>query len=148
MKERKERFIELISPIVYKHLCVIHWMENVSKEECIANIEAFSNIELLPKQPEFFYFWKEYNAEWLEVPIISQEYSTFDFNDYDERRQKVIDEFSKDKAMEIIKNRRSYTLLISYFKNGFRNFTNILYENSRTLIIVLQYVNSRDRSMS
>lgn len=101
----KERFIELISPIVYKHLCVIHWMENVSKEECIANIEAFSNIELLPKQPEFFYFWKEYNAEWLEIPIISQEYSTFDFNAYNERRQKVIDEFSKDKAMEIIKNR-------------------------------------------
>jgi hypothetical protein len=41
----------------------------------------------------------------LEIPIISQEYSTFDFNAYNERRQKVIDEFSKDKAMEIIKNR-------------------------------------------
>ena len=26
---KKERFIELIAPVVYKHLCVIHWMDNV-----------------------------------------------------------------------------------------------------------------------
>ena len=102
---KKDRFIELFSPIVYKHLCVIHWMDNVNKEECIENIESFANIELLPKQPDFFYFWKQYDAEWNEVPIISQEYSSFDFDAYNERKQKVIDEFSKDKAMEIIVNR-------------------------------------------
>ena len=28
----KERFIELILPVVYKHLCVLHWMDTVSKE--------------------------------------------------------------------------------------------------------------------
>ena len=103
----KVRFIELISPIVYKHLCIIHWMDNIqwNKEECIKNIESFANIELLPKMPEFFYYGSEYDSEWNKVPIISTEYSTFDFNAYNTRKQKVIDEFSKEQAMEIITNK-------------------------------------------
>ena len=103
----KDRFIELISPIVYKHLCIIHWMDNIEwdKEACIKNIESFANVELLPKEPEIFYFWKEYDAEWNEVPIISPEYSTFNYDSFYERKQKVIDEFSKDEAMTIIKTR-------------------------------------------
>ncbi len=103
----KDRFIELISPIVYKHLCIIHWMDNIewNKEECIKNIESFANVELLPKEPEIFYFWKEFDAEWNEIPIISPEYSTFNYDSFYERKQKVIDEFSKDDAMNIIKTR-------------------------------------------
>ena len=103
----KVRFIELISPIVYKHLCIIHWMDNIqwNKEECIKNIESFANIELLPKMPEFFYYGSEYDSEWNKVPIISTEYSTFDFNAYNTRKQKVIDDFSKEQAMEIITNK-------------------------------------------
>ena len=103
----KSRLIELLSPIIYKHLCEIHWMENIkwNKEECIKNIESFSNIELLPKEPEIFYYGKEYDAEWNEFPIISDEYSTFDYENFYEQKQKIIDEFSKDKAMELITNR-------------------------------------------
>ena len=103
----KERFIELISPIVYKHLCIIHWMENIEwdKEQCIKNIESFANVELLPKEPEIFYFWREFDYEWNEIPIISPEYSTFNYDSFYERKQKVIDEFSKDDAMRIIKTR-------------------------------------------
>ena len=101
----KERFVEIISPIVYKHLCIIHWMDNVNKEECIENIESFANVELLPKQPEFFYFWKEYDAEWNEVPIVSNDYYSFDFETYNAKREKVISEFTKENAMEIITNK-------------------------------------------
>ncbi len=103
----KERFIELLSPIVYKHLCIIHWMENIewNKEECIKNIESFANVELLPKEPEIFYYGKEYDAEWNEHQIISNEYQTFNYEDFYEKKQKAIDEFNKEKAMEIIKNR-------------------------------------------
>lgn len=104
-KLMKDRLVELIAPIVYKHLCIIHWMDSVTQEQCVENIESFANIKLLPEQPEIFYFWKEYDAEWNEVPIISPEYSTFDYDDYNEMRQVVIDEFTKDKAMEIITNR-------------------------------------------
>ena len=104
---KKERFIELIAPVVYKHLCVIHWMDNVewNKEECIKNIESFANIELLPKEPEIFYYWKEYDAEWNEHPVISEEYSTFDYEGYYANRQTVIDEFTQEEAMKIITDR-------------------------------------------
>ncbi len=103
-KLMKDRFIELISPIVYKHLCVIHWMDDIQwdTEQCIKNIESFANVELLPKEPEIFYFWKEYDAEWNEIPVISPEYSTFNYEEFNEEKQKVIAEFSKEKAMEII----------------------------------------------
>ncbi len=104
---KKERFIELISPIVYKHLCEIHWMDNIewNKEECIKNIESFANIELLPKEPEIFYYWKEYDAEWNEHPVISEEYSTFDYEGYYINKQTVIDEFTQEDAMKIITDR-------------------------------------------
>jgi hypothetical protein len=36
------------------------------------------------------------------VPIISPEYSTFDYNAYNERMQEVIDEFTQENAMDII----------------------------------------------
>lgn len=103
----KERFIDLISPIVYKHLCVIHWMDNIewNNEECIKNIESFANIELLPNEPEIFYYWKNYDAEWNEHPVISQEYYNFDYESFYKNKQKIIDEFSQWTAMSIIKNR-------------------------------------------
>lgn len=103
----KPRLIELLTPIVYKHLCVIHWMEKVNTEWCIKNIESFTNTELLPKQPEIFYFWKEFDADWNEVQIFSPEYNTFDFEAYNTQKQKVIDEFSKDYAMQLISNKLS-----------------------------------------
>ena len=80
----KDRFIELISPVVYKHLCIIHWMDDIqwNKEECIKNIESFANIELLPKEPEIFYYGREFDAEWNETPIISPEYSTFNYEEF------------------------------------------------------------------
>ena len=75
------------------------------KEQCIKNIESFANIDLLPKEPEIFYFWKEYDAEWNEIPVISPEYSTFNYDEFNENKRKIIEEFSKEDAMKIIINR-------------------------------------------
>lgn len=52
----KSRFIQLIVPIVYKHLCEINGMKQVEKHECVENIELFAGVELLPKKPELFYY--------------------------------------------------------------------------------------------
>jgi len=100
----KNRLIELLSPIVYKHLCIIHWMNDIqwNKEECIKNIESFANIELLPKEPEIFYYWKEYDAEWNSIPIISPEYSSFDYESFYANKQRIIEEFTKENAMKYI----------------------------------------------
>ena len=52
----KPRFIELIAPIIYKHLCEINGMKVPTKAECVKNVELFSNETLLPKKPDLFYF--------------------------------------------------------------------------------------------
>jgi hypothetical protein len=59
----------------------------------------------LPKEPEIFYYGKEYDAEGNATPIISQEYSTFNYDEFYERKQRIIDDFSKQEAMNIIINR-------------------------------------------
>ena len=123
----KDRFISLLSPIVYKHLCIIHGMDNIewNKEECIKNIESFANVELLPKEPEIFYYGKEYDAEGNATPIISQEYSTFNYDEFYERKQRIIDDFSKQEAMNIIINRLNEKIRIwKKEKNYVWYFTN------------------------
>ena len=67
-------------------------MENIewNTEECMKNIESFANIELLPKEPEIFYFWKTYDAEWNPIPVISQEYSTFDYDTYYANKESIL----------------------------------------------------------
>lgn len=52
----KNRFIQLIAPVIYKHLCEVNGMQKVSQEECVKNIQLFAGINLLPQQPELFYF--------------------------------------------------------------------------------------------
>jgi hypothetical protein len=52
----KKRFIELITPVVYKHFCEINGMKEVERVDCVKNIENFTNKQLLPIQPEFFYY--------------------------------------------------------------------------------------------
>lgn len=92
----KPRFIEIIAPIVYKHLCVINGMHEPTKEECVKNIELFAGVDLLPKKPDLFYYW-----EWIKSP----EYDTFDFTWYNEEYNRVVDEFTESKAMELITTR-------------------------------------------
>lgn len=102
----KSRFIEIITPVVYKHLCIIHWMEKVTnREDCIKNIEAFTNTNLLPQKPDFFYYWKEYDYEWNATSIISPEYYTFDYNYYETEKQKILEEFNDEKIYELISNK-------------------------------------------
>lgn len=95
-KPMKPRFIELITPIIYKHLCEINGMKVPTKAECVKNVELFSNEELLPKKPDLFYFGGG---------VRSPEYETFDFTGYQENFDRVVQQFTKQKAMELISAR-------------------------------------------
>lgn len=55
-REKKDRFIELISPVIYEHLCSLYGMEEVDHEQCVKNIGIFTQKSLLPENPEFFYY--------------------------------------------------------------------------------------------
>ncbi|MDR0607194.1 MAG: hypothetical protein LBG52_02320 [Candidatus Peribacteria bacterium] len=92
----KSRLIELLTPVVYKHLCIIYGMEQVSPEGCIKNVEIFANIEILPKMPQLFYYG---------AGLKSPEYDTFDFTGYEEKRLQTISGFTETKALDIISTR-------------------------------------------
>ncbi|MDR2541368.1 MAG: hypothetical protein LBD11_06525 [Candidatus Peribacteria bacterium] len=92
----KSRLIELLTPVVYKHLCVIHGMEQVSAEACVENVEVFVGKEILPKMPQLFYYG---------AGVQSPEYDTFDFTGFTEKRLQVISGFTETRALDIISER-------------------------------------------
>lgn len=91
----KKRFIELLTPIVYQHFCQIYWMKEVWKIDCIKNIEKFTNKELLPKEPEFFYYWSG---------IVSSWYLSFDWTWHNNQINNILSWFSKDIAYWMIQS--------------------------------------------
>lgn len=61
----KKRFIEILTPVVYEHLCRISGMVQVDLTQCIKNIEQYASTQLLPEEPVFFYFWSgTYSPTW------------------------------------------------------------------------------------
>ncbi|MDR3168914.1 MAG: hypothetical protein LBU27_04060 [Candidatus Peribacteria bacterium] len=92
----KPRLIELLTPVVYKHLCVIYGMQQVSPEECVKNVEVFANIEILPKMPQLFYYG---------AGLKSPQYDTFDFTGFEEKKLQTISGFTETKALDIISSR-------------------------------------------
>ncbi len=92
----KPRFIELIAPIIYKHLCELNGMNTPTKTECVKNVELFANVDLLPKKPDLFYFWSGEK---------SPAYASFDLTGYNEQFEKVVQQFTQQKAMELITTR-------------------------------------------
>jgi hypothetical protein len=52
----KPRFIDIITPVVYKHFCETFQMKQVTKVDCIKNIEEYTQKSLLPIEPQFFYY--------------------------------------------------------------------------------------------
>ena len=91
----KTRLIELITPLVYEHLCVLNGMNNVEKIDCIKNIENFAVKDLLPEAPEFFYMWSGLVSEW---------YYDYDWTWYNEQVQSIVDNFTTGTAKNLIRN--------------------------------------------
>ena len=66
----KTRFIDIVTPVVYKHLCEMYGMKQIDKLGCIKNIATYTKKELLPVAPQFFYYGSG---------IVSTGYRTFDW---------------------------------------------------------------------
>jgi hypothetical protein len=52
----KPRFISIMTPLIYLHLCQINAFSKPSREQCIRNIESFAKVTILPKPPEVMYY--------------------------------------------------------------------------------------------
>lgn len=88
--KNKPKLIEILTPIFYEHFCVLNWLNKPTKEECIQNIEKFTNSKILPDQDTLL------TLSWEEKKIIiTPEYLSI-------QKQKIIEEFSWSKANELI----------------------------------------------
>ena len=123
----KPRFIEIIAPIIYKHLCVINGMHEPTKAECVKNVELFAWVDLLPKKPDLFYYGHG---------IKSPEYETFDFTGYNEAFNKAVDEFTESRAMELITARLNEKVQV-----GLKNSNYLWYFTEKDFLEELKSLN-------
>jgi cell division protein FtsI/penicillin-binding protein 2 len=123
----KKRFITLMTPLIYVHLCQINGFSKPDKKQCIDNIESFSKTEILPQSPEVIYY-----GSW----IISPEYYTFDRTGYNQKYQTVLSGFTTWQAYDLISQRLDSTILI-----GKRKYNYIWYITDTDLLTTLSNLN-------
>jgi cell division protein FtsI/penicillin-binding protein 2 len=109
----KPRFIDIMTPVVYKHLCEIYGMKQVDKVTCIKNVEAYTNTTLFPQKPDFFYYgWG----------IVSTWYWSFDETGYQNQIQSVITGFTQSGAYDLIKTRLDKMIQIGIKPKNYLGF--------------------------
>jgi len=112
----KKRFIDLITPVIYSHMCEMYGMKQMTKENCIKNIEVYTKKEILPKEPEFFYY-----GSW----IITTWYRSYDRTWYNTKIEEVFTWFTKETAYSLIKDQLDKMIYIGVrTKNYLWFFTN------------------------
>lgn len=99
----KERFITLITPVVYQHFCELYGMKEISQIECIRNIEQFSQTQIIPPKPQFFYYGSGIVSSWFLV---------YDHTGYDIQLQQILSGFTPDIATSLIKRRLNQMIYI------------------------------------
>lgn len=92
----KEKVIDIISPVVYKHFCELYGMQETNILQCIKNIEQFTQTQIIPPKPQFFYYGSG---------IISSWYYLYDQTWYDLQLQQILSWFTPNIALNLIKTR-------------------------------------------
>ena len=110
----KTRFIDELTPVVYKHLCEIYGMKQIADTtQCIQNIESYADITLIPKKPDFFYYgWG----------VVSSGYWAFDQTWYNQQVQAVITGFTQSWAYSLIKTKLNSLIQIGIKPENYLGF--------------------------
>lgn len=122
--ENKKKFIELITPYIYQHLCVNRWIEKVSAEDCVKNVENYTEKKLLPDKPEFFYLWSG---------SVSTGYFLYDRSGFNLQYETVISWFNEKTAERLIQERLNKKIYI-----GIREANYLWFFENPTLIEALK----------
>lgn len=123
----KKRMIDILTPLVYLHLCQINGFDKPNKEWCVRNIESFSKKELLPKVPEIMYYGQG---------VMSSGYNTFDWTGYNDNFQKVLTKFTTGQAHTLINER-----LTDLIRIGKRESNYVAYITDKVVLDRLKELN-------
>ncbi len=99
----KPKFVDIITPLVYRHFCELYGMQEVTKLQCIKNIELFTQTTIIPPQPQFFYYGSG---------IISSGRYLYDQTGYDLQLQQILSGFNETIAQGLIKTRLNNMIYI------------------------------------
>lgn len=102
----KPRVIEILAPVLYTHLCEQNGLNDVDPLGCIQNIERFAQIQILPTPKVVFYTREELGDSYGNATGINlmQQEIIEDNSIIDQERRKIIDSFSGEQAMSLIKS--------------------------------------------
>lgn len=105
----KQKLIDLLSPLIYNHLCEINWIRKISNTwDCIRNVEDFTNKQIFYKEAEKFYLSGSNKIlEWEK-------------KEDNKENQKIIKNFSNEKAIKLIKEKLDEK--IKFWKARFNYF--------------------------
>ena len=123
-----DRFIDIITPIVYKHLCVQYGIQQQSKEDCVKAVGEYTRTDLLPEEPEFFYY-----SSW----IVSSGYDSYDWFAYNGQIDSVVSWFTQEIAQEMIRDR-----LAERIKTWYRESNYLWFFDNQWLLSDLQSLNA------
>lgn len=109
----KEKFVDLLTPIIYQHFCALYGMEEVTPLQCIQHLEIFAKKQILPIAPAFFYYGSG---------IVSTWYSTYDSSWYNAQIQNILSGFSTGIAYGLIKDTLNQSIYIGIKPKNYLGF--------------------------
>ncbi len=99
----KQKFIDIIAPALYKHFCVQQVAQESSSMNCLERIQAFTDKNLIPEKPEFFY---------LGSGVLSEGYDTYDLSGYNAKLDSVVEGMTEEVWLKLIKERLDQKIVI------------------------------------
>ncbi len=101
----KAAAIRLLTPIIYKHLCQLYEISTIppTSRECVEHIQEFTQQDLLPKEPEWFYVGSGW---WLTWDVFSSR------SGYVREVQSVLSWFTQQQAYDLISQRLDQRIFI------------------------------------
>jgi len=99
--------------VIYKHFCELYGMTEVTQIECIHNIEQFTQTQIIPPKPQFFYYGSG---------IISSWYLFYDQTGYDLQIQQILSWFTSNTASSLIKARINQMIYIGVKPKNYLGF--------------------------
>lgn len=101
----KPRVIEILTPILYSHLCEKNGLNTVDTLGCIENIERFAQIQILPVPKTVFYTIETLGESYgSQTGINLMQQQIIEENSIiDQERVKIINAFSGEQARNMIK---------------------------------------------
>lgn len=108
--KQKDRFITIMTPLIYMHLCQLNGFTNPSHEQCVRNVEAFTAKDILPQAPERMYYGSG---------VFSENYYTFDWTGYTVSYQKALSNFTTGMAYDMIRQRLDDRIVIGERKYNY-----------------------------